>query len=142
MQIPVLVERVKGNGYRARGTEPFALSAKGSTREEALAKLHAKIQARLQKGVELVGLEVGPSPQPLDPPQVVVVFGLATGIVAIAAGAFFIYSHQLSGAGSLSANNSGPKCSSCCDWKKPIHSPAVWGEIAPRHICTSWITPP
>jgi predicted RNase H-like HicB family nuclease len=64
MQIPVLVERVKGNGYRARGTEPFALSAKGSTREEALAKLHAKIQARLEKGVELVGLEVGPSPHP------------------------------------------------------------------------------
>jgi hypothetical protein len=30
MQIPVLVERVKGNGYRARGTEPFAKSAKGS----------------------------------------------------------------------------------------------------------------
>jgi hypothetical protein len=30
MRIPVLVERVKGNGYRARGTEPFAISAKGS----------------------------------------------------------------------------------------------------------------
>ncbi len=42
MQIPVLVERVKGNGYRARGVEPFAVSAKGSTREEALAKLRAK----------------------------------------------------------------------------------------------------
>ena len=29
MQIPVLVERVKGNGYRVRGVEPFAVSAKG-----------------------------------------------------------------------------------------------------------------
>lgn len=60
MQIPILVERVKGNGYRARGTEPFALTARGATREEALAKLRAKIQARLQDGTELVGLEVGP----------------------------------------------------------------------------------
>jgi hypothetical protein len=29
MQIPVLVEPLKGNGYRTGGTEPFALSAKG-----------------------------------------------------------------------------------------------------------------
>ena len=64
MQIPVLVERVKGNGYRARGTEPFAISAKGSTREEALAKLRAKIQTRLKNGTELVGLEVGSRPDP------------------------------------------------------------------------------
>ena len=65
MQIPVLVERVKGNGYRARGTEPFAVSAKGSTREEALAKLRAKIESRLKNGTEIVGLEVGPQPHPL-----------------------------------------------------------------------------
>ena len=60
MQIPVLVERLKGNGYRARGTEPFAVSARGATREEALAKLRAKIQNRLKEGTELVGLEIGP----------------------------------------------------------------------------------
>jgi hypothetical protein len=60
MQIPILLERVKGNGYRARGTEPFAVSAKGATRAEALAKLRAKIQARLKNGTEIVGLEVGP----------------------------------------------------------------------------------
>jgi predicted RNase H-like HicB family nuclease len=65
MQIPVLVERVKGNGYRASGTEPFAVSAKGSTREEALAKLRAKIQSRLKNETEIVGLEVGPQPPPL-----------------------------------------------------------------------------
>ena len=64
MQIPVLLERVKGDGYRARGTEPFAVSAKGSTREEALAKLCAKIQTRLKKGMELVGLEIGPQTDP------------------------------------------------------------------------------
>ena len=64
MQIPVLVERVKGNGFRARGTEPFAVSARGASREEALAKLHHKIQKRLEKGTELVGLEVGPQANP------------------------------------------------------------------------------
>jgi predicted RNase H-like HicB family nuclease len=64
MQIPVLVERLKGNGYRARGKDPFAVSAKGATREEALAKLRAKIQTRLKNGTEIVGLEVGPQPHP------------------------------------------------------------------------------
>jgi hypothetical protein len=64
MQIPVLLERIAGNGYRARGTEPFALSAKGSTREEALTKLRDKIQARLKNGTEVVGLEIGPQPHP------------------------------------------------------------------------------
>ena len=65
MQIPVLVKRVKGNGYRAQGKEPFAVSARGATRQEALAKLRAKIEARLKDGMELVGLEVGSQPHPL-----------------------------------------------------------------------------
>lgn len=65
MQIPVLVERVKGNGYRARGKAPFAVSARGATREEALAKLRDKIQTRLKNGTEIVGLEVDPQPHPL-----------------------------------------------------------------------------
>jgi hypothetical protein len=65
MKIPVLLEQVKGNGYRARGTEPFAISARGSTRQEALAKLRAKIETRLKNGTEIVGLEVGPEPHPL-----------------------------------------------------------------------------
>ena len=34
--------------------------------------------------------------------------GLAAGIVAIAAGAFFLYSHQLFSAGTIGADNSGP----------------------------------
>lgn len=63
MQIPVLVERVKNNGYRARGCEPFAVTAKGSTREEALAKLRAKIETKL-KGSELVGLEISATRHP------------------------------------------------------------------------------
>jgi predicted RNase H-like HicB family nuclease len=61
MQIPVLIEPVAQNGYRARGVEPFALSAEGATREEALANLRALIESRLTKGAEVVGLEIGAS---------------------------------------------------------------------------------
>ena len=64
MQIPVLLERLKGNGYRARVTEPVTATAKGATREEALAKLRTKIETRLKNGTEIVGLEVGPQPHP------------------------------------------------------------------------------
>jgi hypothetical protein len=67
MQIPVLIERIKGDGYRARGSEPFAISARGATREEALAKLRAKIQDRLKNGREIVGLEVGAVSHPWLP---------------------------------------------------------------------------
>lgn len=64
MQIPVLIERLAQDGYRAQAREPFAVSAKGATREEALAKLRTKIEKRLKKGAELVGLEVGAPPDP------------------------------------------------------------------------------
>jgi UDP-GlcNAc:undecaprenyl-phosphate/decaprenyl-phosphate GlcNAc-1-phosphate transferase len=40
--------------------------------------------------------------------------GLAAGIIAIAAGAFFIYGHQLFKAGSISADNSGPLVAIIC----------------------------
>jgi UDP-GlcNAc:undecaprenyl-phosphate/decaprenyl-phosphate GlcNAc-1-phosphate transferase len=40
--------------------------------------------------------------------------GLAAGIIAIAAGAFFIYCHQLFKAGSLTADNSGPLVAIIC----------------------------
>ena len=64
MQIPVLIEPVAQNGYRARGMEPFAVSAEGATREEALTRLRATIESRLATGAELVGLEIG---TPADP---------------------------------------------------------------------------
>lgn len=64
MQIPVLIEPVGRNGYRARATEPFAVTARGATREEALAKLRAKIESRLKKGASIVGLDVGAAPHP------------------------------------------------------------------------------
>lgn len=67
MQIPVLIEPIARNGYRAKGVEPFAVSAKGATREEALAKLRAKIESRLKKGSAIVGLEVGGPADPWEP---------------------------------------------------------------------------
>jgi predicted RNase H-like HicB family nuclease len=67
MQIPVLLERLARNGYRAKGMEPFAVSAKGATREEALSKLRAKIDKLLKNGTELVALEVGARVDPWAP---------------------------------------------------------------------------
>jgi len=64
MQISVLIEPVKGNGYRARGAEPFGLSADGATREEALAKLKTQVECRLRDGAEVVTLQVGHEPNP------------------------------------------------------------------------------
>ncbi len=64
MQLSVLVEPVNGKGFRAKGSNPFPLSASGSTRDEAIAKLRAKIQAKLKNGTELVALELGPEPHP------------------------------------------------------------------------------
>jgi predicted RNase H-like HicB family nuclease len=65
MQIPILIEPIAGNGYRARGGEPLALSAEGATREEALAKLQEQLRAQLQNGAEIVPLESGPQAHPL-----------------------------------------------------------------------------
>jgi hypothetical protein len=65
MQIPVLIEPIARNGYRAKSKEPFAVSARGATREEALAKLRAKIERRLKNGAAIVPLEVSSEPHPL-----------------------------------------------------------------------------
>src|SRR5437773_12049674 len=65
MQIPVLVEPIDGRGFRARGAEPFALSAEGATREEALSKLNEQLQAKLSQGAAIVPLDVPEQPHPL-----------------------------------------------------------------------------
>jgi hypothetical protein len=58
MQIPVLIERVDSNGYRARGLEPFGFTAEGATEEEALQKLREQVQSRLASGARVVQLDV------------------------------------------------------------------------------------
>jgi predicted RNase H-like HicB family nuclease len=65
MQFPILIERVAGNGYRARGGEPLPLVAEGSTREEALTNLKKQLQARLRDGTELISVDLASAPHPL-----------------------------------------------------------------------------
>ncbi len=65
MQIPILIEPVAGNGYRARGGEPLALTAEGASKDEALANLKVKLQARLRNGAVVVPLELPSQPHPL-----------------------------------------------------------------------------
>ncbi len=65
MQIPVLIEPIAGNGYRASGAAPLAVVVEAPTREEALAKLKEQLQARLRNGAEIVLLETGREPHPL-----------------------------------------------------------------------------
>jgi hypothetical protein len=60
MEVPVIVEPVTGDGYRAIGTAglSFGLTAEGTTREEAVAKLGKLVKARVAGGAELRSLQV------------------------------------------------------------------------------------
>ena len=62
MEIPVLIESVAGNGYRARSGEPLALTAEGATAEEALRNLQGLVAQRLATVGRLVPLPV-PGPE-------------------------------------------------------------------------------
>jgi predicted RNase H-like HicB family nuclease len=67
MHIPVLVEPVAANGFRALAGGPFGFTAEGATREEAVQNLRQQIQSHLAAGGQLLSLEV-PEPQhPLAP---------------------------------------------------------------------------
>ena len=64
MKIAVLIEPVPGNGFRAKGGEPLAMSAEGATRAEAIARLKTLIANRLTVGTELIDLELGSEEHP------------------------------------------------------------------------------
>lgn len=64
MQIPVLIEAVAGNGFRAQVGQPLALSAEGATADEALQRLHELVNHRLAQGAQLVPLEVAAAAKP------------------------------------------------------------------------------
>ena len=59
MKIPVLIEPVAGNGYRAKSGEPLPLAAEGATRDEAIQKLRDLIDRTLQNGSELHRVKSG-----------------------------------------------------------------------------------
>src|SRR5436309_6835532 len=58
MEIPVLIEPVAGNGYRASGASPFAFSVEAATRDEALRKVQEMIAGRVAAGAEVVAVPV------------------------------------------------------------------------------------
>ena len=62
MSIQVLIEPLANNGFRATSGEPIAVSVEAPTRDEALAKVKERLQARLTNGAELVPVELNPKP--------------------------------------------------------------------------------
>jgi hypothetical protein len=58
MQIPVMIEPVTGNGYRAVGAGVGTLSAEGPTAEDALQRFRELLAARLAAGLRVVTVEV------------------------------------------------------------------------------------
>ena len=64
MQIPVLVEPVANNGFRATAGPLLTLSAEGATAEEALRNLRAAISRQLASGKKFASLEVPATDNP------------------------------------------------------------------------------
>jgi hypothetical protein len=64
MAIQVLIESLSNKRFRATSGGPLAESVVAPTREEALARLRERLQARLKNGAELVPLEMAPQPHP------------------------------------------------------------------------------
>jgi hypothetical protein len=60
MEVPVILETVAGNGYRATGAGGLSvgLTAEGATAAEAIDRLAEQIRARLRAGAKLTELNV------------------------------------------------------------------------------------
>jgi len=64
MEIPVLVEPVAGNGFRASSGQPLPLSAEGATPDDAVRNLRAEMARQLQNGKQLLAIRL---PEPVNP---------------------------------------------------------------------------
>ena len=64
MHIPVLIESMPGNGYRARGGEPFAIVGEGDTPEDALAQFKDRVADKLRSGARVATIEIEPREHP------------------------------------------------------------------------------
>lgn len=64
MEVPVIVEPITGNGYRATGAGGLSvgLTAEGGTAEEAIDRLAEQVRMRLKAGAKLAGLSVAEAP--------------------------------------------------------------------------------
>jgi hypothetical protein len=67
MDIPILVEPISANQYRASTGEPLQLETEAPTRDEAIRKLRELIDRRVEAGAEVIALPVGSSVHPLAP---------------------------------------------------------------------------
>lgn len=65
MEIPIIVEPIAANCFRASAGSPWGLETEATTREEAVQKLRELIDHRLDSGTEVVGLEIGTRAHPL-----------------------------------------------------------------------------
>jgi hypothetical protein len=64
MKIPILVEPISGERYRATGSEPFVGSVEAETPDAALAKMKERIEDRLSQGACIAMLDLPHSPNP------------------------------------------------------------------------------
>jgi hypothetical protein len=58
MQIPVLIESVANNGFRATAGAPLPLSAEGATEEQAVLNLRAAMAMKLRNGTQFTTIDV------------------------------------------------------------------------------------
>ncbi len=58
MEIPVLIEPVANNGYRASCPSVGGLSAEGATPDEAMSKLREQVASRLRNGTQVATLRI------------------------------------------------------------------------------------
>jgi hypothetical protein len=63
MQIPILIEKIEKNGYRATAGFLFDFTVEALTRDEVLHKARAAIAEKIRGGAEVVQLDL-----PLDNP--------------------------------------------------------------------------
>jgi hypothetical protein len=65
MGIPILVEPIEDNGFRASSGGPWDLQIEAPTREEAIRKLGELIDCRVDAGAEVLELEIRSRTHPL-----------------------------------------------------------------------------
>lgn len=58
MQIPVLIEPVGSDGFRASGGPGMGFVAEGATSDEAIGRFRAEMERRIAAGAILVNLEI------------------------------------------------------------------------------------
>jgi hypothetical protein len=66
MGVPVIIETITGNGYRATGAGGLSigLTAEGATEAEAIARLAEQVQTRVNAGAKLTELNVAADAAP------------------------------------------------------------------------------